>query len=86
MTKRSLRTHLKALRRELADADTLDRDMRAELAAVADQIDVALAAREPDYGALQARLETTAFKFEAEHPRFAGILSDIMDVLSKLGI
>jgi len=86
MPKNSLTIHLDALRRELADTSALDAQTRELLIEVAEDIDEALGANEPDYASLRTRIETAALKFEAEHPRFAGILSHLTDTLAKLGI
>ena len=32
------------------------------------------------------RVETAALRLEAEHPRLAGILGEVMDALGRLGI
>lgn len=86
MSKESLKIHLDALRRELAEERALDRDTRAMLAAVADDIDDALGTEKRDYDSLRERVEAATLKFETDHPRFAGILGEITDTLAKLGI
>lgn len=86
MSKESLKRHLDALRRELAQERALDGDTRAMLAAVADDIDEALGEGDRDYDSLRERLQAATLRFEAEHPRFAGILADITDTLAKIGI
>jgi hypothetical protein len=86
MPKTSLQAHLDQLRRELADAEQLDRDTRALLVEVAEDIDQILEESAPNYDSLRGRIEAAAVRFEAEHPRFAGIMSDITDTLAKLGI
>jgi hypothetical protein len=85
MAKKALKAHLVALRRELAAAKTLDADTRQALGTLAEDIDDALREREPDFKTLRERVAAAALKFEAVHPRFAGILSDITDTLVKLG-
>ncbi|HEY7671514.1 MAG TPA: DUF4404 family protein [Gammaproteobacteria bacterium] len=85
MSTKSLKTHLVALRRELAAAKALDPDTRKLLDALAEDIDGALDTGEPDYKSLRKRVEGATLKFEAAHPRFASILSDITDTLAKLG-
>ena len=86
MSKESLKLHLDELRRELADERALDDDTRVMLAAVADEIDEALGTNEREYDSLRKRVEAAAVRFEADHPRFSGILADITDTLAKLGI
>jgi len=76
------------LQAELATADPLDPDTRARLEALSRQID---AAADPDTDdefrpdSLE-ELETSALMFEAEHPRVAGVLRSIADMLTKMGI
>jgi hypothetical protein len=86
MSKKLLKSHLVALRRELTAAKSLDADTRKSLSALAEDIDSALAERKPDYKSLRERIRATALEFEARHPRFAGILSDITDTLAKIGL
>jgi hypothetical protein len=86
MSEESLRRHLEALRRELASAKRLDGETRARLDRLADEIEGALGAEEPDFGSLNERVAAAAVRFEAEHPRFARVLSDVTDTLAKLGL
>jgi hypothetical protein len=86
MPKQSLISQLDLLRDELADANSLDDDTRALLVEVADEIDVILDETDPNYRSLRERIDAATVRFEAEHPRFAGILSDITDTLAKLGL
>jgi hypothetical protein len=53
---------------------------------LAEDIDDALREREPNFKTLRERVAAAALKFEAVHPRFAGILSDITDRLASLGL
>jgi hypothetical protein len=85
MSEESLRRHLEALRGELAATRKLDGDTRAKLDRLADEIDAALGADEPDYGLLRGRVADATLRFEAEHPRFARVLSDVTDTLAQLG-
>jgi len=86
MSEESLRKQLAALRRELASSEQLDGATRARLDRLADEIDAVLGADEPDYGTLRERVAGAALRFEAEHPRFARVLSDVTDTLAKLGL
>ena len=86
MSKKLLKSHLVALRRELATAKALDQDTRKQLDALAGDIDAALGERQPDYKALRERVAAATLKFEAVHPRFAAILSDLTDMLAKMGL
>jgi hypothetical protein len=85
MSKKSLTSHLAALRRELAAAKGLDPHARELLDALAEDIDDALGKPEPDHASLRERVEAVTLKFESAHPRFASILGDITDTLAKLG-
>jgi hypothetical protein len=86
MPKETLKAHLEALRRELGTARTLDADTREQLVQVAEEIDEVLAAQQPDYASLRERIALAALRFEAAHPRFAGVLNDMTDTLAKLGL
>lgn len=86
MSQESLRQHLEALRRELKANPRLDGETRAQLGGVADEIRTVLDAKRPDYEPLRERVADATLRFEAEHPRFAQVLSDITDTLAKLGI
>jgi hypothetical protein len=86
MPKQSLKSQLDQLRDELADADSLDDDTRALLVEVADEIDQVLDETDPNYRSLRDRIEAATVRFEAEHPRLAGILGNITDTLAKIGI
>jgi len=86
MSKETLRQNLSRLREELADPDDLDDETRQQLAEIADTIERVLHERSPDYGEAHASIEDAALGFEARHPRFSGILSEVTDALAKLGI
>lgn len=86
MSEESLRDHLDALRRELASAKQLDGATRARLDRLADEIEAVLGEEEPDFGSLRERVAGAALRFEADHPRFARVLSDVTDTLAKLGL
>ena len=76
------------LRAELAAADELDADTRLRLEQLAAEIDTA-ADPETDNEFLPDSLEDlerAALTFDAEHPRVAGILRNIADTLTKMGI
>ena len=86
MSKQALESHLKELRRELEGARSLDPAARQRLEHVADEIETALEDEEPDYASVRARASAAMLGFEAEHPRFSQLLSDLTDTLAKLGI
>ena len=85
MPEQTLKNNLAKLRRELDVAESLVEDTRRELADVADSIEHLLEAPEPDYASARADLETSALRFEARHPTFSRILSEVTDALAKLG-
>ena len=86
MTKKALQATLTELRAELEQTDTLDEATRRQLNEIADEIERVLDQKAPDYESAQARVEAATLRFEAEHPYFARILSEVTDALSKLGI
>jgi hypothetical protein len=86
MSTAALRAQLERLRGELDRAEALDSDARQALKDVAAEIESVLAASEPDVQSVRERVEATALGFEADHPRFARLLSEITDALAKLGI
>jgi hypothetical protein len=86
MPKQTLKLKLARLREELAQPGSFDEETRRQLAEVADTIEKVLGTPEPDYEEAQEAVESIALEFEARHPRFARILSEVTDALAKLGI
>jgi hypothetical protein len=88
MSKKALQQRLNELHTELAAATELDPGLRHSLREVANDIEKLLDEAEPDTdtGDLQNRVQQATVEFEAEHPRLAGILGDLADTLTKLGI
>ena len=86
MAEEQLKTNLKQLRAELETRTGLDDDTRQELSAIADTIERVLHDPKADYLEAHASAEDAALRFEARHPAFARILSDVTDALAKLGI
>jgi hypothetical protein len=86
MVPASLKMQLAQLREELARSNTLDPDARQALRGVADEIERMLGTSKPDLHSVRERIEATALGFEADHPRFSRLLSEITDALAKLGI
>jgi len=86
MPKQALKENLENLRAALGGAGELDSETRRDLAAIAAQIEQLLQEADPDYRAAHADLETQALRFEASHPAFSRILSEVTDALAKLGI
>ena len=79
---------LSTLRREMDALDAGDREARQRL----DQLIVDIEARVGDPqrvaadGGLGAQLKASILKFEASHPRLAGVINDVVDKLSAMGI
>lgn len=86
MPEKALRASLQKLRRELAETTALDNEMREQLAELADTIEQTLEASTPNYEETRETASEAALRFEAEHPRFARILTDVTDALTKLGL
>ena len=86
MSTDALKKSLTELRTELADRHQLDQETRRQLAEVADRIEQLLDDSDPDVAEVSARVENAALAFEARHPSFARILSEVTDALAKLGI
>jgi Domain of unknown function (DUF4404) len=86
MSKQALERHLSELRRELDGTPSLDPETRERLERLTDELETALEEEEPDYASVRERVADAMLGFEAEHPRFAQLLSDVTDALAKLGI
>jgi len=86
MSKQTLQNSLDQLRQQLADTADLDTDTRRQLAEVADTIERVLEEPSADHREAHANIEDIALGFEARHPAFSRILSEVTDALAKLGI
>ena len=86
MPKETLKNNLELLRRELKDSDEIDDELRQELSEVAATIERILDEPAPDYQSARRSLERRALRFEADHPAFSRVLSEVTDALAKLGI
>lgn len=89
MPKERLRQLVSSLHEELERTPQVDaegRDMLRELTGDIEELvgHDAPAAESRDSAA--ERVETAAVRLEAEHPRLAGILGEIVDALGRLGI
>jgi hypothetical protein len=83
-----MRRQLASLHAELRSADKLDPETREMLETVAQDIERTLAG-EQDQGSAGERverLEEAALRFEASHPTFSRLLSELTDTLTKIGI
>lgn len=81
--KKHLSGLLEELHAELADTGSLDDQARQKLRSLAQEIESAVGDEDTD---ALSRLESAALELETEHPRITGILANIADTLSKLGI
>jgi len=86
MTQQTLKRNLQQLHRELASGESLDKETRELLAEVAGDIELILADKAGSTENIRDRIESAAWRFEADHPSLAATLGEIADTLSKLGI
>ena len=86
MHKEQLRETLTELHSELASVETLDDETRQLLQQVAGDIEAVMAEAHDEPLTVQERVGEMAATFRAEHPRLSGILTQLADTLSKLGI
>lgn len=87
MVRDTLKQHLDQLHTELRTTRTLDPETRAMLEAVARDIEHALEGDATDDAhTVRERIDSAAVRFEAEHPQFARILSEVTDTLAKIGV
>jgi hypothetical protein len=88
--RKRLKNLLKELHAELDGADSMDVASRDQLVALAkdieDTLGVDVSAVDDSDGSDDSPLSKAALEFETDHPRVAGILGQIADTLSKLGI
>jgi hypothetical protein len=86
--KQRLNKLLEDLHTELSSADALDDQAKEQLRDIAREIEGAVGPDEDKGMGAEAmnQLEEAAVDFQSEHPRLAGILSQITDTLAKLGI
>ena len=89
MTEEDLRTELKQLHDQLTASlhkEPLDKDVLSHI-----MTDLVLVAQGEeiegvDTESLKEQLEDKAANFESRHPKIAGVLREVMDVLARLGI
>ena len=86
MPKLTLKQNLEKLRSQLSATHELDAETREQLAEVADTIERILHEPGADHREAFDRIEDAALSFEARHPSFARILSEVTDAIAKLGI
>lgn len=85
MPEETLKASVDKIRQHLAEPDKLDAQTRQQLSAIADEIDKAIEDPENHAENALASIENSALEFEARHPAFARILSEVTDALAKLG-
>ena len=86
MPKKALAKNLERLHEELSTLETLDDETRAALADIAADIERILGERAARHASLRDRIEALTVRFEASHPKLAGVLSEVADALAKVGI
>ena len=88
MTHAHLDELLSALRREMNALDAGDQDARQRLDRLI--VDIEMRVKNPDAAAadegLGGQLKASVLKFEASHPRLAGVINDVVDKLAAMGI
>ena len=79
---------LSSLRREMDALDVGDQDVRQRLDRLI--LDIETRVKDPNPVAAEAglggQLKASIVKFEASHPRLAGVVNDVVDKLSAMGI
>jgi hypothetical protein len=79
---------LSTLRREMNALDVGDQDVRQRLDRLI--LDIETRVKNPDgvtaNEGLGGQLKASILKFEASHPRLAGVINDVVDKLSAMGI
>lgn len=86
MPKKTLALNLERLHEELSTLDSLDDETRESLAEIAADIERILGQQDPRHASLPDRIEVLTVRFEASHPKLAGVLSEVADALAKVGI
>ena len=89
MPKERLRQLVNSLHEELERTPEVDAEGRDLLRELTDDIEDLVGHESPQPESRDSaaeRVESAAVRLEAEHPRVAGILSEIVDALGRLGI
>jgi hypothetical protein len=79
-----LKNKLEQLRASLGEQENLDADDVKLLQDLDRDILATLAGNQASE--VESRVEQQAIAFEGQHPQLSGILRDVMDILSKMGI
>jgi len=90
MPQEDLKQSLRSLQDELAKSPSVDPELRALLASLAEEIDDVLHPAAPPRSqgeeSLTERTSSVRQQFEEDHPQLAAIIGRIADGLSQLGI
>ena len=89
MDKRQLQAIIEKLHRELASAESVDAETRAQLQEIVQDVEkLAGDARAAGvrHKSAAGQLENAALRFESEHPKLSMALGEVIDALGKLGI
>ncbi|UCG71715.1 MAG: DUF4404 family protein [Chromatiales bacterium] len=89
MPKERLRQLVNSLHEELERTPRVDAEGREMLRELTGDIEELVGHDAPSPESRDSatqRVETAALRLEAEHPRLAGILGEVMDALGRLGI
>lgn len=89
MPKQRLRELVSSLHEELERTPQVDAEGRELLRELTGDIEDLVGHDEPpgeSRDSAAARVENAAVRLEAEHPRLAGILGEIVDALGRIGI
>jgi hypothetical protein len=87
MDREQLYAHLDSLRTELELADTLDPQHRAELERLAAEIQEAIDGEHHEHAQVaSSQLNDSLVRFEATHPRLTVVVTQIVDMLNRIGI
>jgi len=83
-----LEASLRRLRTEIASLDIGDDDARRRLAALVGDLENAVAdpARSNERTTLGEQLRSSIVRMEAAHPRLAGVVNEVVDLLGNMGI
>lgn len=87
MASEKLRQSLQSLHRELSDPEAVDEANRRLLEQVAEDIERVLDEDdETTADSVRGRFERVAVDFEAEHPRVARVMNEVVEALARMGI
>ena len=84
-TARLLRELGDTIERSQADGQ-IDDDERVELRRLVERVQAALAEPAGEHEGIVDHIESTAVRFEVDHPGLAGMLRSVVDTLSGYGI